>query len=117
MAEEITEETLNLWRTKHARRKLKNRAVKSKGGKCIRCDYNKCVTALHFHHKNPLELSGDLLRPMLDVTDPSNDDPKYMRARVRNEIMPLLKELNPSIVKRFNEISDEVLGSTGWPTN
>ena len=74
------------------------------------------------------ELSGDLLRPMLNVTreeiikyvsywrvpystDPSNDDPKYMRARVRNEIMPLLKELNPSIVKRFNEISDEVLGN------
>lgn len=73
-------------------------------------------------------LRSDLLRPMLNVsreeimkylsywkvpyaTDPSNDNPKYMRARVRNEIMPLLKEMNPSIVDRLNEISDEVLGN------
>ena len=26
-----------------------------KGGKCEICGYNKCVSALEFHHKNPLE--------------------------------------------------------------
>lgn len=72
------------------------------------------------------ELRGDLLRPMLNVskeeimkylsywkipyaTDPSNDDSKYMRATIRNEVLPLLKKMNPSIVVRLNDISDEIL--------
>lgn len=25
----------------------------SRGGKCIRCGYNKCLKALEFHHLNP----------------------------------------------------------------
>jgi len=35
------------------RRNVKLRAIEYKGGKCIRCDYNKCVAALHFHHIDP----------------------------------------------------------------
>jgi hypothetical protein len=33
----------------------KRKAVDYKGGKCIVCGYNKCLEALEFHHKNPLE--------------------------------------------------------------
>jgi transposase len=33
-------------------RKLKERAVKYKGGKCSICGYSKCIQALEFHHKD-----------------------------------------------------------------
>jgi hypothetical protein len=33
----------------------KQKAVDYKGGKCIVCNYNRCLAALEFHHKNPLE--------------------------------------------------------------
>jgi hypothetical protein len=29
---------------------LKEKAVEYKGGSCVKCGYNKCVNALHFHH-------------------------------------------------------------------
>lgn len=35
--------------------KLKFRAVALSGGKCIRCGYSRCITALEFHHRNPLD--------------------------------------------------------------
>lgn len=31
----------------------KTYAIKLKGGKCICCGYNKCITALEFHHLDP----------------------------------------------------------------
>ena len=34
---------------------LKKNAVKYKGGKCQNCGYNKCNSALEFHHVNPNE--------------------------------------------------------------
>lgn len=37
----------------NSRRKLKERLVEYKGGKCERCGYNKCITALEFHHLDP----------------------------------------------------------------
>jgi len=27
----------------------------SRGGKCIRCDYDKCIKALEFHHLDPTQ--------------------------------------------------------------
>lgn len=33
----------------------KQRLVNSLGGKCCICGYNKCLSALQFHHKNPEE--------------------------------------------------------------
>lgn len=36
-------------------RALKERAVIYKGGKCQQCGYNKCNSALEFHHVNPSE--------------------------------------------------------------
>jgi len=34
-------------------------AVEYKGGKCIKCGYNKCLAALDFHHRDPLEKDPD----------------------------------------------------------
>lgn len=34
-------------------REYKQLAVESKGGKCTRCGYNKCLGALEFHHRDP----------------------------------------------------------------
>lgn len=31
----------------------KQKSVDYKGGACERCGYNKCLTALEFHHKDP----------------------------------------------------------------
>jgi transposase len=39
----------------NSRRKLKEKLVEYKGGKCERCGYNKCITALEFHHLDPKE--------------------------------------------------------------
>lgn len=37
------------------RKKLKQLAVDYKGGACESCGYNKCSTALDFHHLDPLQ--------------------------------------------------------------
>lgn len=34
---------------------LKIKAIEYKGGKCIKCGYDKCYAAFDFHHRNPLE--------------------------------------------------------------
>jgi len=33
--------------------RIKERMVKSKGGKCSRCGYDRCLQALEFHHRDP----------------------------------------------------------------
>ena len=42
------------------RKKLREMAREYKGGKCIKCGYNKCQRALSFHHINPKEKDFDL---------------------------------------------------------
>ena len=37
------------------RKKIRLRAIKHLGGKCIRCGYSKYPEVLEFHHKNPKE--------------------------------------------------------------
>jgi hypothetical protein len=37
------------------RKRTKEELVKLKGGKCEKCGYNKCISALEFHHLNPEE--------------------------------------------------------------
>jgi len=37
------------------RQNLKKMSVEYKGGKCSLCGYNKCISALAFHHLNPNE--------------------------------------------------------------
>lgn len=69
--------------------------------------------------------SGDLLRPLVrarrrDValhlerhrlrhaSDPSNLDARFVRVRVRREVMPLLEQLSPRIVESLVALSDEL---------
>ena len=33
----------------------KQKAVEYKGGKCVYCGYDKCLSALEFHHRDPKE--------------------------------------------------------------
>ena len=37
---------------KRYRNRIKSACVKAKGGKCQGCGYDKCLTALDFHHKD-----------------------------------------------------------------
>jgi len=43
----------NYVRVKNYRIFLKEKSIEYKGGCCERCGYNKCNTALEFHHLNP----------------------------------------------------------------
>lgn len=70
---------------------------------------------------------GDLLRPLIrarrsDIEaharrhqvpfseDPSNRDPRFLRSRVRHELLPLLTELAPGIVNSLTALADELAG-------
>jgi tRNA(Ile)-lysidine synthase len=72
-------------------------------------------------------LDGDRIRPMLrarrtDVeahvrrhripysTDPSNSDPRFLRTRVRLELLPVLERLNPRVVEHMYVLADELVG-------
>ena len=37
------------------RKKVRVMAVAYKGGKCVRCGYDRCIEALEFHHTDPTE--------------------------------------------------------------
>jgi tRNA(Ile)-lysidine synthase len=69
--------------------------------------------------------AGDLVRPFIrarraDITahlerhglrvahDPSNHDPRFLRARVRLELIPLLEQLSPGIVGHLNGLADDL---------
>ena len=39
--------------TTSARKNLKKRCVEYKGGSCEKCSYNRCISALEFHHIDP----------------------------------------------------------------
>lgn len=55
---EITEEEKRLKNYQHVkyfRNKIKERAVEYKGGKCVICEYDRCIKALEFHHTDPKE--------------------------------------------------------------
>ena len=50
----------NIDRSLTFRRNNKQKLVDYKGGKCEICGYNKCIQAMDFHHKNPLEKRFEL---------------------------------------------------------
>jgi len=75
------------------------------------------------------EVSWQVFRPLLKVrreeidsylgrwkvsfaTDPSNSDTKYLRTRVRNELLPSMESMSPRIRERLNDIADEALASS-----
>ena len=45
----------NYAHVKSFRKRNKERAVEYKGGKCEKCGYDKCISALEFHHLDPKE--------------------------------------------------------------
>ncbi len=49
------EKVTNYESLKSFRKKNKKRAVEYKGGRCLVCSYNKCITALEFHHLDPMQ--------------------------------------------------------------
>jgi len=51
----VNKETHNSLWWRHKRRELKEKLVRYKGGKCVLCGYNKYLSALEFHHKDPLK--------------------------------------------------------------
>ncbi|MBI3601861.1 MAG: hypothetical protein HY209_03105 [Candidatus Omnitrophica bacterium] len=37
------------------RKKIRAMAVAHKGGKCVRCGYDRCIDVLEFHHLDPAQ--------------------------------------------------------------
>jgi tRNA(Ile)-lysidine synthase len=69
--------------------------------------------------------SGDLVRPLLcarkkdilahldrhalpHAEDPSNADPRFLRVRVRRELLPLLEQLSPGVVGHLTALADQL---------
>jgi tRNA(Ile)-lysidine synthase len=46
------------------------------------------------------------------TVDPSNRDPRFLRTRVRHELLPLLERLSPRIVEHLCHLADDVVAST-----
>jgi tRNA(Ile)-lysidine synthase len=46
-------------------------------------------------------------------TDPSNQDPRYLRTRVRHELLPLLEQLSPRIVDHLLALADQLTAEAG----
>jgi tRNA(Ile)-lysidine synthase len=77
-------------------------------------------------------LDGDRIRPLsrarrADVeahvlrhriphcNDPSNADPRFLRTRVRLELLPLLERLNPRVVEHMYVLADDLAALTPSP--
>ena len=66
----------NYQKVKNFRQKLKEKAIEYKGGCCQKCGYDRCNSALEFHHLDPNEkdfgigsysvLSWEKIKPELD---------------------------------------------------
>jgi len=74
-------------------------------------------------------VSGDVLRPLIEARrsevqaaaarrkipfarDPSNDDRRFLRARVRYEVLPMLRALDPRIVEHLAGLADDAAAAT-----
>ncbi len=81
--------------------------------------------------RRPLNEHVELARPLLGVEraevlrylyrhqlsfreDPSNHDRRYLRTRVREEVLPLLRSLDPAIATHLAELSEEMRAVDVW---
>jgi tRNA(Ile)-lysidine synthase TilS/MesJ len=46
------------------------------------------------------------------ASDPSNADTRFLRVRVRTEVLPLLRELSPTIVESLGALADALEGAS-----
>jgi tRNA(Ile)-lysidine synthase len=77
---------------------------------------------------------GPFIRPLLDVTraeiieylrrrslsfisDPSNDDPLYARARLRHHVLPILRRENPRVDEALRRLADSAAGRLFKPAH
>lgn len=51
------------------------------------------------------------------AVDPSNVEARFARARVRGQLLPLLRELSPRVVEHLNDLADDLarLPESAWP--
>jgi tRNA(Ile)-lysidine synthase len=49
------------------------------------------------------------------ASDPSNRDPRFLRVRVREELVPLMSDLSPGIVDHLNALADALLSGELTP--
>jgi tRNA(Ile)-lysidine synthase len=61
---------------------------------------------------NKADVLAHLARHRLPFAeDPSNGDAAFLRVRVRRELLPLLEDLSPQIVRHLNALADALSGS------
>lgn len=60
-------------------------------------------------HASKAQVAAYLTRHRIPfVNDPSNANDRFLRVRVRRELLPLLRELSPGIVEHLNNLADEL---------
>jgi tRNA(Ile)-lysidine synthase len=81
--------------------------------------------------KRELSPGFELVRPLLGISraeirdwlereeiqwveDPSNEEPRFMRVRVRKEVLPLLDSLQPGVVERLSALAGEARGVSAF---
>ena len=79
-------------------------------------------------------VNGNVVRPLLPfsreaierfarekelswVEDSSNEETKYLRNRIRHDVIPVLKDLNPALVRNFNKTLEYLQGSLAMQTD
>jgi tRNA(Ile)-lysidine synthase len=56
------------------------------------------------------DVAAHLLRHRIGAAeDPSNTNSRFLRARVRGEVMPLLESLSPALVTHLNALADDLI--------
>lgn len=50
------------------------------------------------------------------ASDPSNEDPRHLRVRVRRELLPLLESLDPRIVEHLGHLAEEAAAGEAAPS-
>ena len=78
------------FRKSEDRRKVKLQAIEYKGGKCVRCGYDKCPGALSFHHTEPggkdFGISNDGIYRSFEKTKPELDKCELVCSNCHAEI-------------------------------